>query len=131
MSYGTSVSKSLIAGALGYAGARFILGESPYDAGSVFGWDLSAPVAAGISCGLGTLATDMAGQKVLAMAPQTVVGALTVTGSEAVVAGAVTSGVVYGSGGAPGMGFVLGAGANLGAEAISSKMCSGGRCDVW
>jgi hypothetical protein len=131
MSYGSSLTKSAMAAAIGYAGARFILGESPYDGGNVLGYSLSAPMAAGLSCGLGTLATDLAGNKILSMAPQTVVGALTVTGSEAAIAGAATAGVIWGSGGSASMGFILGAGSNLAAEAIAGKVCTAGRCDPW
>lgn len=128
---GSSLVKSAIAAGVGYVGARFILGESPYAAGSVFGYTLSAPMAAGLSTGLGTFVTDMAGNKILSMAPQTLVGSVGVMGSEAIVAGGATAGVVWSSGGSAGSGFLLGAGSNLVAEAISKKACSGGTCDPW
>jgi len=121
----SSLVKSAVAAGIGYLGARMILGESPYSAGSVFGYTFSAPMAAGISTGLGTLATDIAGRQILSMAPQTLVGSVGVMGSEAIVAGGATSGVVWASGGSAGTGFLLGAGSNLAAEAISSKVYSG------
>ena len=96
-----------------------LFGESPSDLGNVFGYSFSAPTAAAVSTGLGTLATDLAGSQVLAMAPSNLVASIGVMGSEAVVAGGVTSGVVYGSGGSAGSGFLLGAGSNLAAEALT------------
>lgn len=128
---GSSLIKSAIAAGVGYVGARYLMGESPYAAGSVFGMSFSAPMAAGLSTGLGTLATDIAGNKILSMAPQTLVGSVGVMGSEAIVAGGATSAVVWGSGGSASSGFLLGAGSNIVAEAISQKVCTGGKCDPW
>jgi len=128
---GSSLVKSAIAAGAGYLGARLILGESPYAAGNVFGYTLSAPMAAGISTGLGTFATDVAGNQILSMAPQTLVGSVGVMGSEAIVAGGATSAVFWGSGASVGSGFLLGAGANLAATAITQKACMGGVCDPW
>lgn len=126
-----SLVKSAVAAGIGYVGARYIFGDSPYSAGNVFGYQMSAPMAAGLSTGLGTLATDIAGNKVLSMAPQTLVGTVGVMGSEAIVAGGATAAVIYGSGGSAGSGFLLGAGSNLVADAVTKRACPAGRCDPW